>query len=306
MSQYSPPMAKPGSYAAPKTSGMAVTSLVLGIASFFCAIFTGLFAIIFGVVALVRISGSNGRLGGTGMAIGGIATGVLGCLWTFLMIALLLPAVQQVRMAARRTMAMNHVRQICLASLNYESAYRKFPSNFSQENPDAGENLSWRVHILPFIEEGALYEQFNLDEPWDSPNNIKLLPLMPAMYGHPQVELPEGHTVYHFPSSSPSNETPSFLVDGERGIGFSSLADGSSNTIMVIESDESAAVPWTKPQDWKFDPDDPHRATGRNFPGGFLIGFCDGSVTFISEDTSDEELRALLTRSAGDAAPWMN
>jgi len=284
------------------TSGLAITSLVLGISSFICTILTGLAAIILGVVALSKISSSNGRLGGSGLAIAGIITGAMGCLWTLVMIALLLPAVQQVRMAARRTHALNNVRQICLANLNHESVHRRFPSNLSESDPDAGENLSWRVHILPQLGEQQLYDQFKLDEPWDSSHNKALLVHMPMCFQHPELQetLPEGYTVFQMPTSSADDGTPSVLVKGEQGVNFSGLTDGSSNTILILEVAESAAVPWTKPKDWQFDPANPARDLGDAFPGTFNAGFCDGSTHAIPKNISEEDLKPLFTRSAGD------
>lgn len=289
------------------TSGLAITSMILGLASFICTIFTGLIAIILGIVALSKISSSNGRVVGNGFAIAGIVTGAMGCLWTLVMIGMLLPAVQQVRTAARRTMGMNNVRQLCLASLNHESAHRRFPSNIAINNPEAGENLSWRVHLLPFLDRQDLYDQFKLDEPWDSPNNRALIPQMPEYYQHPQLQedLAEGFTVFHMPTSPAGSEAPAVLVEGEQGITFDALTDGSSNTILILEVSKSEAVPWTKPQDWQFDPNNPSRGVGDTFPRTFIAGMCDGSTHSMDTQMSAEALKPLFTRSAGDTAPFV-
>lgn len=285
------------------TSGLAVGSLILGISSFFCVILTGAVAIILGIIALSKISKSNGRLAGNGLAIAGIITGAMGCLWTVVMLALLLPAVQQVRTAARRTVTMNNVRQINLANLNHDSAFNNFSSNFPGSDEDADNNLSWRVHLLPFLGREDLYQQFKLDEPWDSSHNKALLSQMPKVYAHPVIQetLAEGHTVFQFPYSSPEAETPALYIDGEIGPSFRQITDGSSNTIMIVEVAGSAAVPWTKPQDWRFDPNNPTRDLGDAFPGGCVVGMCDGSALFLPEDTNPEDVKALFTRSAGDA-----
>lgn len=300
-----PPKADQYGKATRSTSGMAIASLILGLSSFFCVVFTGLPAIILGVIGLSGISNSNGKVGGSGMAIAGIVTGAMGCLWTLIAIGMLLPAIQQVRSAARRTVTMNNTRELCLASLTYESATMRFPSNLSLENPEAGENLSWRVHILPFLGRQDLYDRFNLDEPWDSPNNKALIAEIPVQYQHPQ--LPElaltGDTVYQMPTSKAGSVTPAILVEGERGATFGSMLDGSSNTILILEVSASAAVPWTKPQDWQFDPDDPSRELGDAFPGVFVVGMCDGSTHSIQRDIPAETLKPLFTRSAGDATP---
>ena len=157
------------------SSGKAIASFILGLASFFCAFITGIAAVIMGVLALADISKSNGRLQGNAFAIIGIVFGAIGCFWTLILIALLLPAVQQVREAARRTTSMNDMRQIVLAIHNYDAANLSFPPAKGR----AGQELSWRVHILPYLDEMQLYEQFNLDEPWNSPHNLTLVDKMP-------------------------------------------------------------------------------------------------------------------------------
>jgi hypothetical protein len=87
-----------------------------------------------------------------------------------ILVALLLPAVQAAREAARRTQSTNNLKQLILGLLNYESANGHFPPHASY-SPDGKPLLSWRVHILPYLEEQALYSQFRLDEPWDSEHN---------------------------------------------------------------------------------------------------------------------------------------
>lgn len=84
------------------------------------------------------------------------------------LIGMLLPAVQSVRAAARRTQCANNVRQIALAVHNYESAHRYFPVN--QVGPGVASSggvrgpgfYSWLVPLLPNLEQGNLHQQFNL------------------------------------------------------------------------------------------------------------------------------------------------
>jgi prepilin-type processing-associated H-X9-DG protein len=104
-----------------KTSGLAITSFVLGILSFFCFGFlTGIPAIILGVAALSKINKSAGRQRGTGVAIGGICTGGVGLIvGTAMMAAMLLPAFAGMREKGRRTQCMSNLRQMGIASHNY-------------------------------------------------------------------------------------------------------------------------------------------------------------------------------------------
>ena len=221
----------------------------------------------------------EGQAGVTSMATIGILTG------------LLLPAVQQVREAARRTSSMNNLRQISLAFLNYESAYRHLPGNIEAE--DGTPLLSWRVAILPFMEESALYEQFHLDEPWDSEHNIQLLDQMPMIYRNPNVDL-FNQTVYQGFSG------PGTMF--ERGkMRIAEVTDGTSNTILCVESDPESAVEWSRPSDLPFDPEQPIRGVGNLRPAGFNAAFVDGSVQLISPSIDQRMLRLLIQRNDGGA-----
>ena len=171
---------------------------------------------------------------------------------TGIMIGMMLPAVQQVRAAARRTQSLNNLRQLGLCLLNYESAKGHFPPAYSvddQGNP----LLSWRVHILPWLEENELYEQFHLDEPWDSPHNITLADQMPATFAHPGFSLKKNHTVYVTPVGADSVLSDGPINDSGAGNSFAEITDGSSNTQLLIAADEKNSVVWTAPNDLRFD-----------------------------------------------------
>ena len=207
-------------------------------------------------------------------------------------VGMLLPAVQAVRAAARRTTSMNNLRQLSLASHNFASNYQRLPSGDGPVRP-GGPAVSWRVKILPFIEEGNLYEQYNFDEPWDSENNMKVAKQMPATFMNPQSTAQEGFTVYRGVGG----------VSGVMGVDdkgksvrrtFGEITDGTSNTIMFVECPDHMAVPWTKP-DGGIDPEkaSPQQLQG-NFSGGFNVSFCDGSTYFIASSLGTETFKALL------------
>jgi hypothetical protein len=212
------------------------------------------------------------------------------------MIGMLLPAVQQVRTAARRTSSMNNSRQHALAMLNYQSAYGKFPA---QANYDKNGKplLSWRVHVLPFMEQQALYDQFHLDEPWDSPHNRKLIGKMPMIYASPGVILRpgEGKTVF----LGVAGEGRMF---GKEGKDFSDITDGSSNTVLAVEVNAEQAVVWSRPVDYEPDSRNPLAGLGGVYPGGFNASKADGSVQFISNGIDPETWLKLLTIAGGEVS----
>src|SRR5690606_35040423 len=147
------------------------------------------------------------------------------------------------REAARRTQSSNNLKQLMLALLNYESVYNQLPAH-AIYSEDGKPLLSWRVAILPYIEEQALYEQFHLDEPWDSEHNKQLISQMPQFYLCPSVPLDpkEGKTTYLAPVGK------DLYFDGTKdGMQLRKITDGTSNTIAIVDADDDAAVIWTKP-----------------------------------------------------------
>jgi len=282
---------------ASKTSGMAITSTILGVLSLFlCSVFTGLPAIILGGIGLGAIGRSRGRLKGKGLAITGIVTGGVSFLLLPVLaiaIGLLIPAVSTVREAAARISIGNNLKQITVAMHSYNSANGTLPpAAICDQN---GKHLlSWRVAILPYIEAGALYNQFKLDEPWDGPNNSKLIARMPMFYALPSDKTaPPGSTYYRVFVGNGA------AFDWCKGAKMpDDFKDGTANTILVAEA--ATAVPWTKPDELEFDPNQPPPPLGGHFSGGASVGLADGSVRQISKTVSPQTLKAAITRSGGD------
>lgn len=210
------------------------------------------------------------------------------------MTGLLLPAVQAARDAARRMQSSNNLKQIVLAIHNYASAMKDLPSDADKSNdPNAtsGSNLSWRVKLLPYLEQQALYDEFHHDEPWNSPHNIKLLERMPDVFKNPRSNAPAGHTVYQMPTGEHLAGEP-----GKR-LRFEAFTDGLDKTVAVAATVDSAAVPWTKPGDFNplVNPE-----TLRTDNNVFEMVFMDGAMKMISADVPPESLRAMFTRDGND------
>lgn len=208
------------------------------------------------------------------------------------LIALLLPAVQAAREAARRAQSMNNLKQIGLAMQSHADVFKMFPrSSYSEDGKPL---LSWRVHILPFVEQNQLYKQFHLDEPWDSEHNKTLIAKLPAVYKNPSLDAAgglAGMTNY----LQPTGKFALFRQDKEPT--FAMITDGTSNTIAAVES--SRSVVWTRPDDLEFDPEKP-LANLNMRPGGFLALFADGHVSFVPSTTSPETLANLFNPQDGN------
>jgi len=208
--------------------------------------------------------------------------------------ALLLPAVQQAREAARRTQCRNNLMMIMLALHNYHDTYGHFPP--AVIHPPGGKPpYSWRVALLPFLEEEELYKQYNFNEPWDGPNNRKLLERMPECFRCPSSRMPKHCTSYAVITG------PSTLFQGKEGVRIAEVTDGLSGTLAVVETERQ--IPWTKPEDLKYDPAGPLPPIGSAHPGGYNAAFADGTVRFISRNIDEKLLRALITISGGETVP---
>lgn len=223
-----------------------------------------------------------------------------------LLIALLLPAVQTAREASRRMESLNNLKEIGLANFTFESTHNRLAASYNTDK-NGRPLLSWRVHMLPYMEYGNLYDRFRLDEPWDSPHNQALIPLMPDVYRSPFSLAPEGQTTYlgnaveggTFAKPSGPNEMSDLLLDGYRS---TDISDGLAQTWHVVEVDDEHAVPWTQPADFDPPPGSDLSSWLRKVSGsGCLVLFCDGS-TNMETIVDNQAIRSKLTRDGGEVS----
>lgn len=215
--------------------------------------------------------------------------------------ALLLPAVQAGREAARRSMCTNNLKQIGLAMHNYHDAWKYFPAAVLTD--EDGEPMhSWRVAILPYVEQEPLYDMYDFSEPWNGPNNSSLRSIPISAYRCPSAGDPM------------STETSYVMIVGKGTIGgepnetvrFADILDGTSNTILAIEVGASG-IHWMEPRDVTVEEavtflTNPAASPFEQVhPGGANVLLADGSVRFLAESTNPETVRALLTRDDGQA-----
>ncbi len=156
--------------------------------------------------------------------------------------------------------------------------------------------LSWRVLILPYLDQQTLYKQFKLDQPWDSPHNQALISRMPPMLACPSGSRKlagEGKTTYLTPRGTTT------IFPGSTPVKLQEITDGTSSTILVLEANDNAAVTWTKPDDWEVTTPLSTKGLFGHHPNGTNYGFGDGSVRFLNETITPDLLLKLLTRDGG-------
>lgn len=203
--------------------------------------------------------------------------------------------IEKLKIAAENARAQNNLKQLAIAIHNYHDANNRFPFQGVPGPNGVNPKLSWRVAILPYIEEGALYNQFKLDEAWDSDHNKKLIDKMPKLYapmGSARVEA--GQTFYRtFTGAQTISAANSFVA----------ITDGTANTLMIVESGESG--PWTKPEDLPYDPNKPLPKFGGHFKGKMHVAMGDGSVrSFDLTKVPESVLRALITANGGEVVSY--
>ncbi|HEX4610110.1 MAG TPA: DUF1559 domain-containing protein, partial [Urbifossiella sp.] len=201
-------------------------------------------------------------------------------------------ATVKLKAEASRAQSVNNLRQIALAMHNYESTYGSFPPA-AVVDKTGRPLLSWRVLILPYVEQNVLYGKFKLDEAWDGPTNKPLLDKMPPIYAMPT------------PTKAKADETHYQVFVGRgaafdllRGPRIADFTDGTSNTILVATA--ATPVPWTKPDDMAFDPNADMRRVIGFFPDVCHAALADGSVRTLSRSTSKVTLHGAITRSGGE------
>jgi len=215
------------------------------------------------------------------------------------MVALLLPAVQAAREAARRAECANAMKNLALAMHEYHDTYKSFPPAYlADEN---GQPMhSWRVLLLPYVEEAGLYAQYDFNEPWDGPNNRLLADLISNVYRCPSDPGSPVETCFMVITG------PGTMFEGTEGTKIPDVTDGTSNTLLIVEV-AGSGTNWMEPVDLDITTMDLFISNANEgdgissyHPGGVNAALADASVRFLVTSTPEEVIESLITKDAGD------
>lgn len=222
---------------------------------------------------------------------GGLALVVL-----VITVFLIVPAFRGANEANNRRICKNNLKMIGLALHNYHDVHATFPPAYVADK-DGKPMHSWRVLLLPYLDRKDLYDQYRFDEPWNGPNNSRLASQMPEEFRCPSSTSGSPWTSYVGVSG------PQAAFAGAKPIRLRDMVDGSSNTILVVES-SGKRVHWMSPDD--ISPEEFKRnieragENGTFHSGGCHVLLVDGTVRFLPTDTFPPTIEALLTRAGGE------
>ena len=209
-------------------------------------------------------------------------------------VALILPATAKVREAAGRMQGQNNLKQMSLAAHNFADVNGNGlvgPYHVDKKGV-VNQGLSFRVALLPYVEQANLYSQFDVTQPWDGVKN-SALSSMRVM-------------TFQDPAAPAKTETPYRVFYGGGAlfdatgvpVPFSKVPDGTSNTILFVHAADS--VTWTKPEEFAYSRSTPLPKLGSpGTPGGFNAAMADGSVRFIRSTIPEADLRSLIEKADG-------
>ena len=214
-----------------------------------------------------------------------------------ILVALLLPAVQQAREAARRTQSRNNLHNMALAMHNFHDVHGNWVSG-GTTGADGQLAHSWQTHLLPYLDQSSLHRSIDLDVAWDDPSQRGVFQTVVPLYHHPsqtEVLTSRGYSATHY-----AGNVNVLLEDSEFSI--RDVTDGTSNTVAAGEVTAGFKA-WGDPTNLRDLANGIGTGAdqfGSSSPGGAMMMLMDGSVRFVSENTAQHVLEALSTPDGGE------
>ena len=235
-----------------------------------------------------------------------------------ILIGMLLPAVQAVREAARRTQCANNLKQIGLALHIHHAAKQEFPIGtveFRLGSDTSQRQLAWSAFLLPHLEQQNVHDQLDLQQAFDAADNQVAAATVLSVYLCPstvrETQQPDGRGACDYGGifgeriMSPNNP-PKGVMLIDQAIRIRDITDGTSHTLIVAEDSKAPDAQWINGRNI-FDQAFPinqapafENDIRSEHVGGANGVFCDGSVRFLSDSTADEPLAAICTRALGE------
>lgn len=203
---------------------------------------------------------------------------------------------------AKPSANINNLKRILVALQVFESAQGGFPPA-AIHGVDGRPKLSWRVALLPYLDQKELYQQFRLNESWDSPHNKTLIDRMPAVFETPEAPTPKGQTRFRGFAANGTMFDPAYtrILTGpgteRRNLEIPTISDGLSNTAYIAIARD--ATPWTKPGELSVQGQDVP-ALDESDPRGIVLGMVDGAALHLKPELLQRWLGALATKSGGE------
>ncbi len=235
-----------------------------------------------------------------------------------ILIGMLLPAVQSVRAAARRTVCQNNLKQLGLALQNYHTAHQEFPVGGTgwrgPWSPDETQ-IAWSAFLLPFLEQESVFQRLDLQKAFDSADNAAGAAVVIDVFICPSslrgTELSNGRGpcdyggMYGERITGPNDPPKGLMIYGDAR-SHRDIPDGSSHTIIVAEDSDFSDGQWINGLNL-FDqafainaaPAFENDIRSRH-PGGANAAFADGHVRFFPENLELEILAAICTRAGSE------
>jgi hypothetical protein len=189
----------------------------------------------------------------------------------------------------------DNLAKLAAAFEKYHAAHGHYPPP-AIYSKDGQPLLSWRVALLPYLGEEALYKQFKLDEPWDSLHNKRLLKKMPKLLQDPY----RWRAVSAWKTRDQVFTGSGTVFEGAKGVRKADIVDGANKTILLVHVPDEQSVYWTKPLDLAYAADKPLPQLAEKYAFQFHVVLADGTVRSLRKDIGEKTLRALITRNGGE------